>query len=70
LGDYDEIIEALTILKKYSYGGAGFVMAENDVIIAGAFIKGLFEWVTFEDRKRLGELGWVKNDEGGFKKVV
>jgi hypothetical protein len=65
MGNYDEIIEALTILKKYPHGG--WVVAEHDEIFVG---EGVADKVSVEDKVRLEELGFVVNDFGGFRKFV
>jgi hypothetical protein len=53
----DEIIEGLTILKKY-VKGQEWISAEHDMIY-GPPTEGV---ISDEDAKRLDDLGWHKED--------
>jgi hypothetical protein len=70
VASYDEIIEGLTIIKKYYRNG--YVFADHDgyddhLLFAGG---GFSDKVSVEDKARLKELGWVKNEFDGFSKSV
>jgi hypothetical protein len=66
MSTYDQIIEGLTIFKKYKDNNAGSFAAEHDEIFAGPSP----EDVSEADKKKLEELGWHESDYECFSKFV
>jgi hypothetical protein len=62
---YKEFIEAFEIFAKYNSDEYP-LCAEHDEIYAWVDD----DKVSEEDKKRLDELGWIINSDGGFKKFV
>lgn len=63
---YDEIIEGLTIFKKYETNNKVSFSAQHDEIFAGP---PSYE-ITDEDTEKLNEIGWNESEYGGFRKFV
>ncbi len=61
----DNIIEGLSIMRKYAGGDPFFVQAEHDEIYALSTEVQLSD----EDVKRLEELGWLEDSDMGCWKA-
>jgi hypothetical protein len=63
MSDYDDLIEGLTILKRYVPASEQYTSAEHDIIYVG----GGFEKATLsdEDAAKLDALGFFIDEESG-----